>query len=133
MRSKLEVNYLSISLYAGLFTVVLFCGLMAGSYPALYLSSLKPLNIIKGVIGDNPGKARFRKKMVISPFALSFLFIICTIIVRNQLNYISDIDLGQNINNIVYFDIPEGIRRETVLSHGMPRIYGCGVMPTKPT
>ncbi len=114
MHAKLEVNYLSTGLYMGLFIVVLFCGLLAGSYPALYLSSLKPLATIKGMIDDNPGKARFRKTLVISQFVLSFLFIICTIIVRNQLDYISNIDLGQNINYIGYFDIPEGVRRETL-------------------
>ncbi len=114
MHAKLEVNYLSTGLYVGLFIVVLFCGLLAGSYPALYLSSLKPLATIRGMIDDNPGKARFRKTLVISQFALSFLFIICTIIVRNQLDYISNIDLGQNINYIGYFDIPEGMRRETL-------------------
>ena len=114
MYAKLDVNYLSTGLYLGLFVVVLFCGLLAGSYPALYLSSLKPLATIRGMIFDNPGKARFRKTLVISQFALSFLFIICTIIVRNQLEYMSNIDLGQNINNIGYFDIPEGVRRETL-------------------
>ena len=82
MHAKLEVNYLSTGLYMGLFVVVIFCGLLAGSYPAFYLSSLKPLATIRGMIDDNPGKARFRKTLVISQFALSFLFIICTIIVR---------------------------------------------------
>lgn len=114
MRAKLEVNYLSTGLYGGLIIVVIICGLLAGSYPALHLSSLKPLTTIRGMIDDNPGKARFRKTLVISQFVLSFLFIICTIIVRNQLDYMSNIDLGQNIDHICYFEIPEGVRRETV-------------------
>jgi len=41
-------------LYIGLVTIVLFCGLLAGSYPALYLSSLKPLDTMKGIINKNP-------------------------------------------------------------------------------
>ena len=45
---QVDVNYQSTGLYIGLITVVLFCGLLAGSYPAFYLSSLKPLNIVKG-------------------------------------------------------------------------------------
>ncbi|MBN2612553.1 MAG: ABC transporter permease [Bacteroidales bacterium] len=114
MRARLEVNYLSSGLYLGLFVVIIFCGLLAGSYPAFYLSSLKPLATIRGMIDGNPGKARFRKALVISQFALSFVFIICTIIVRKQIDYLADIDLGQNINNIGYFDIPEGVRRETL-------------------
>ena len=47
---QLAVNYQSVGLYIGLITMVLFCGLLAGSYPAFYLSSLKPLDTMKGVI-----------------------------------------------------------------------------------
>ena len=100
---QLNVNYQSAGLYIGLITVVLFCGLLAGSYPALYLSSLKPLNIIKGVINKNPGSAQFRRVLVIFQFSLSVLLIICTLIVRNQLNYMQNKNLSLNKDNIGYF------------------------------
>ena len=83
---QLSVNYQSAGLYIGLITIVLFCGLLAGSYPAFYLSSLKPLDIIKGVINKNPGNAGFRRVLVIFQFSLSILLIICTLIVENSLN-----------------------------------------------
>ena len=47
---QVDVNYHSAGLYIGIISIVLFCGLLAGSYPALYLSSLKPLNIMKGIL-----------------------------------------------------------------------------------
>jgi ABC-type antimicrobial peptide transport system permease subunit len=75
---QLSVNYHSAGLYVGLISVVLFCGLLAGSYPALYLSSLKPLDIIKGVINKNPGNAGFRRVLVIFQFTLSIILIIST-------------------------------------------------------
>jgi len=112
--TKVEVNYQSAGLYIGLITVVLFCGLLAGSYPAFYLSSLKPLDTIKGVINKNPGNARFRRILVISQFTLSFLFIICTLIVRSQINYIQNKNVGFNIDNIGYFGFTNGIQRETL-------------------
>ncbi|MCX6300728.1 MAG: ABC transporter permease [Bacteroidia bacterium] len=112
--TKVEVNYQSVGLYVGLITVVLFCGLLAGSYPAFYLSSLKPLDTIKGVINKNPGNARFRRILVISQFTLSFLFIICTLIVRSQINYIQNKNVGLNIDNIGYFGFTNGIQRETL-------------------
>ena len=62
---QLAVNYGSGGLYIGLIAIIMFCGLLAGSYPALYLSSLKPLNTIKGVINKNPGNAQFRRVLVI--------------------------------------------------------------------
>jgi ABC-type antimicrobial peptide transport system permease subunit len=62
---QLDINYQSTHLYVGLIVVILFCGILAGSYPALYLSSLKPLNTIKGAINKNPGNAQFRRVLVI--------------------------------------------------------------------
>ena len=102
----MAINYQSAGLYMGLITVVLFCGFMAGSYPALYLSSLKPLDIIKGGINKNPGNAQFRRVLVIFQFSLSVLLIICTLIVGNQLNYIQNKNLGFNKDNIGYFMFP---------------------------
>ena len=108
------VNYQSAGLYIGLITVVLFCGLLAGSYPALYLSSLKPLNIIKGIINKNPGNAGFRRVLVIFQFSLSVLLIICTLIVGIQLKYLQNKKLGLNIDNIGYFQFSMGMQRETL-------------------
>jgi len=100
---QLDINYQSTHLYIGLIAVILFCGILAGSFPALYLSSLKPLNTIKGVINKIPGNAQFRRVLVIFQFSLSVLLIICTLIVGNQLNYIQNKRLGLNKDNIGYF------------------------------
>ena len=110
----LVLNYQSAGLYLGLITIVLFCGLIAGSYPALYLSSLKPLNIIKGIINKNPGNTQFRRVLVIFQFSLSVLLIICSTIVGNQLKYLQTRKLGLNIDNVAYFQFSLGIQRETL-------------------
>ena len=103
---QLSVNYQSAGLYIGLFTIVLFCGLLAGGYPAFYLSSLKPLDVIKGTVNKNPGNAGFRRILVIFQFSLSILLIICTLIVEAQLKYIQNKNLGFNKENIGYFMFP---------------------------
>jgi len=103
---QLVVNYQSIGLYIGLIILVLFCGLLAGSYPAFYLSSVKPLEIIKGLINKNPGNAQFRRVLVIFQFSLSILLIICTLIIGNQLRYMQNKKLGFNKDNIGYFMFP---------------------------
>ena len=103
---QLAVNYQSVGLYMGLITMVLFCGLLAGSYPAFYLSSLKPLDTMKGVINKNPGNVQFRRILVIFQFSLSILLIICTMIVGKQLNYLHNMKLGFNKDNIGYFMFP---------------------------
>jgi len=103
---QLDVDYHSISLYIGLITMVLFCGLLAGSYPAFYLSSLNPSDIIKGVINKDPGNAKFRRVLVVFQFTLSIVLIICTLIIENQLNYMQNKKLGYNKDNIGYFMFP---------------------------
>jgi putative ABC transport system permease protein len=100
---QLYVNYQSVGLYIGLISVVLFCGLLAGSYPAFYLSSLKPLDIIKGAVNKNPGNAGLRRALVIFQFSLSILLIICSLITGSQLSYMKNKDLGYNKENIGYF------------------------------
>ena len=100
---QLDINYQSTQLYMGLIAVILFCGILAGSYPALYLSSLKPLNTIKGVINKEPGNAYFRRVLVIIQFSLSVMLITCTLIVGSQLKYIQNKSLGLNKDNIGYF------------------------------
>ncbi len=112
--TTIEVNYHSAGLYLGLITVVLFCGLLAGSYPALYLSSLKPANILKGTDGKSTGNPKIRRILVISQFTLSFIFIICTLIVRTQLNYLQNENLGLNMENTGHFEFSDGIQRGTL-------------------
>ena len=111
---QLDVNYQSAGLYIGLVTIVLFCGLLAGSYPALYLSSLKPLDTMNGIINKNPGNAKFRRVMVVFQFSLSILLIICTLIVEAQLKYMHNKEIGLNTENIGCFGFRFGVERETL-------------------
>jgi len=110
---QLYINYQSAGLYIGLISVVLFCGILAGSYPALYLSSLKPLKIIRGFVNKNLGNARFRRILVISQFTLSVLLIICTLTVQTQFNFMKNMSLGLNKDNIGYF-VSYGIQPEAL-------------------
>ena len=103
---QLVINYQSAGLYIGLITIVLFCGLLGGSYPAFYLSSLKPMDIMKGFINKNPGNAKFRRVLVVFQFSLSVLLIICTFIIGKQISYLQNKNLGFNKDNIGYFEFP---------------------------
>ena len=110
----LSVNYLDFHLYIWLISIVLICSILAGAYPALFLSSLKPLNIIKGIINKNPGNAGFRRVMVILQFSLSVLLIICTLVVGSQLRYLQKKSLGLNAAQIGHFRFSNGVRSETL-------------------
>ena len=111
---QLDINYQSINLYVILLSIILFTGLLAGSYPALFLSSFNPLSVIKGVNNKNQGNAGFRRVLVIIQFSLSVFLIICTLIIGSQLKYIRNIKLGLNKDNIGYFWFGKDIQKKRV-------------------
>lgn len=86
--------------------ITLITGLLSGSYPAIYLSSFNPLNIMsnRGITGDANGN-RLRRILVVVQFSLSIFLIIGSIVVHNQLEYIKNKDLGLDKENLVYMQL----------------------------
>lgn len=80
----------------------LITGIVAGSYPALYLSSLRPTRILKGSLRFANSAIWFRKGLVIFQFALSIALVIATIVVSHQTEYVQNTNLGYDRENLVY-------------------------------
>jgi putative ABC transport system permease protein len=101
MQKNLALNLINPSHIFFLLGILLVCGLTAGSYPSLYLSSFNPVIVLKG--GKvKTGRATFvRKGLVVVQFTISVVFIISTIIVYKQIQHIKNRDLGFNKNNLV--------------------------------
>lgn len=85
--------------------VMLITGLVAGSYPAMYLSALKPIRVLKGVIRYSQSAILFRKGLTVFQFVLSLVLLIATIVITRQTNYVQTTDLGYNRENIIYVQI----------------------------
>lgn len=84
--------------------LILVTGFIAGIYPALYLSSFNPIMIFKKNTA-NKSKGSYRQVLIVSQFILSIFFIICTITLSRQINYIHNFNWGINKNNIVYVNL----------------------------
>ncbi|OGU34340.1 MAG: hypothetical protein A2068_00940, partial [Ignavibacteria bacterium GWB2_35_6b] len=91
--------------WALLFLLVILVGLLGGIYPALFLSSFKPVNTLSGKINKIGGGAFLRKLLVVSQFAVSGILIIGTIITYKQLNHLKNVNLGFDKEEVIILPI----------------------------
>ncbi len=85
--------------------LLLVTGFISGSYPALYLSSFKPVRVLKGSMKFSSSALWFRKGLVVFQFMLSIILIIGTIVVSKQVNYIQTTNLGYDRENLLYIPL----------------------------
>jgi len=88
----------------------IFVGVLSGLYPSLYLSSLSPVEILKGN-SESAKKLNIRKILISLQFIFSTLFIFLLIVVIKQSNYIIEADHGLNIKQIIELNITDNISK----------------------
>ena len=105
-------------LITGCLCITLITGLLAGSYPALYLSGFNAARVLKGQLRTSPGEMWARRGLVIFQFALSVIFIVSVLVVYKQINFIQTKNLGFDRDNVLYFETSGEVadRPETFLS-----------------
>lgn len=88
---------------AGLILITLITGLIAGIYPALYISGFHPASIFKNQVPGSLGEVLVRKGLVVFQFALSITFIISVLVIYHQIEFLQSKDLGYKKDNLIYF------------------------------
>jgi putative ABC transport system permease protein len=102
---EFSIQLLNGKLIAMLLGIALFTGLISGSYPALFLSGFKPVEVLKGNMRIMGGNLNFRNGLVVMQFVVSIVLLAGTAVVYRQLNYIRNRDLGYNRSNLLYMQM----------------------------
>jgi putative ABC transport system permease protein len=88
-----------------LLLITLICGVVAGSYPSLYLSSFNPVFVLKGLKIKTGSAALIRKGLVVMQFSISIILIIGTIIIYQQIQHVKSRSLGFSKDNLIEMDL----------------------------
>ncbi len=99
---QIHIPFNDPAFWLSITALMFITGFISGSYPALYLSSFKPVRVLKGSIKFSSSALWFRKGLVVFQFMLSIILIIGTIVVSKQINYIQTINLGYDRENLLY-------------------------------
>jgi len=96
------------SMFPVILGVTLIVGIVAGSYPAFFLSAFNPLQVLKGSFKSGKKGVLTRKILVTIQFIFTIILVVFTIAVKSQLNYLYKMDFGFNRDNIITVDLNEG-------------------------
>jgi len=112
--NDLTEKHLAINLTDPKFLLILLgltivTGVISGSYPALFMSTLRPIVVLKGILKFKTGATYFRKGLVVFQFALSIILILGMIVVYRQINYIHNKNLGFAKEDLIYMPLEGGL------------------------
>ena len=108
MERPIELNFLSNSwLLPGLFMLVLTVGILAGSYPALVMSSLRPADVLKGRTGPKASGHTLQRSLVVFQYFASIVLIIGSIVIYQQLQFMKQKELGYDKEGVITIDMQD--------------------------
>jgi putative ABC transport system permease protein len=126
----------TLRLIIGLLFIGIFVGFASGSYPAFFLSSFKPVDVLKSGAMRGARGATLRRILVTFQFVVTIILFICTILVNRQMNYLREKDLGFTKENLVVIDRVyvleeqiEAFRQELLKNPSIPQVSLSSAVP----
>jgi putative ABC transport system permease protein len=105
VEKELTISILQPAHLVYLFVIAIVTGLLAGSYPAFYLSSFNPITVLKNIkIRSSAGSGFIRQSLVVIQFSVSIILIIGTVIIYQQIQHVKNRELGYNKDNLIYIN-----------------------------
>jgi putative ABC transport system permease protein len=104
--------------------LAIFMALVSAGYPAIFLSAFKPVEAMRGKLKVGREGGAFRNGLVVFQFSVSIILIICTAVVFQQLNYVSDKDIGFNKENLMVLSHVEAIKGGEALASDATKVPG---------
>ena len=92
--------------------IAILTGILSGSYPAVFLSSFRPVTVLKGQVRSGSQNIRLRKLLVIGQFVVSIALITGTIIIYQQLVYMRNMDMGINKSHVINMELRGSLRNQ---------------------
>ncbi len=134
---QLTMPFSNRSFWLSIVALTIVTGLLAGSYPALFLSSFKPIRVLKGALKSSQGNGLLRKGLVVFQFVLSIVLIIGTLIVSKQVDYVQQINLGYDRENLLNIPLDGDLAKKFELFRlqalNTPGITGVSSISEDPT
>ena len=112
LNTDLIIDYTDWTSWTALMVLTLFTGLIAGSYPAFFLSSFEPVKVLKGFGKAGGSSLPVRKILVVFQFVFAACLIICTTVIYQQINYIKDKPIGYNKDNLMEINLVGALQGE---------------------